>query len=52
MVVLSGIVSDLYVDYNKFKGCNVKSKLVRLREILDEYSYDALILFFRPDLAK
>ncbi|KAJ3630530.1 hypothetical protein MTP99_011722 [Tenebrio molitor] len=49
---LYGIVSDLYVDYNKFKGCNVKSKLVRLREILDDYSYDALILFFRPDLAK
>ncbi|EFA01565.1 Bardet-Biedl syndrome 7 protein homolog-like Protein [Tribolium castaneum] len=49
---LYGIVTDLYIDYNKFKGCNVKSKLATLREILDEYSYDALIQFFRPELSK
>mgnify|MGYP005983928665 CR=1 FL=1 len=50
--VILGIITDLYVDFYKFKGANVKSRLARLREVLDGYSYDALVQFFRPEVSK
>lgn len=49
VIILTGIITDLYVDYNKFKGINVKSKIPKLMEILENYDYNELLHFFRPN---
>ncbi|KAK5643844.1 hypothetical protein RI129_007689 [Pyrocoelia pectoralis] len=46
---LYGIITDLYIDYYKFKGVSVKSRIPKLLTILDNYDYKNLLLFFRPD---
>ncbi|KAI4462734.1 bardet-biedl syndrome 7 protein [Holotrichia oblita] len=46
---LYGIITDLYVDFYKLKGTNVKSKIPKLIHILDNYSYEDLLQQFRPD---
>lgn len=43
---ISGIITDLYVDYYKLKAINVKSKVPKLIEVLDQYQYDRLLEFF------
>ncbi|EEB11524.1 conserved hypothetical protein [Pediculus humanus corporis] len=45
---LYGMVTDLFIDKNKFKGINVKNKIPTLLEILDNdnYSYEKLYDFF------
>lgn len=45
-----GIVTDLYIDYNKFKGISAKSRIPKLLDILDNYNYEDLLYFFRPEL--
>lgn len=45
---LYGMITDLYVDYYKFKGMNVKSKLPKLVEQLENYNYEDLLIFFIP----
>lgn len=35
--VLTGMITDLYIDKYKFKGINVKSRVPQLLEILDNY---------------
>mmetsp|Transcript_40095 Transcript_40095/g.99095 ORF Transcript_40095/g.99095 Transcript_40095/m.99095 type:complete len:815 (-) Transcript_40095:119-2563(-) len=45
---LVGIVIDLYVDKNKFRGVNVQHRLGQLDRLLrTEYSLDAVLQFFR-----
>eukprot|EP00794_Sanderia_malayensis_P007541 gene7541-8378_t len=44
---LYGMITDLYIDKNKFKGQNVKNKVSILMEILDNYDLDTLIEFFQ-----
>ena len=46
---LYGMITDLYIDYNKFKGQNVKNKVPMLLEILDKYELQTLIEFFQDD---
>lgn len=46
---LYGMVTDLYIDHNKFKGHNVKNKVPQLLEILDKYELNALLEFFSQD---
>jgi len=40
------MITDLYIDSNKFKGQNVKNKVPRLMSILEDYRLDSLIEFF------
>ncbi|KAF2879488.1 hypothetical protein ILUMI_26683 [Ignelater luminosus] len=47
---LYGIITDLYIDYNKFKSVSAKSKIPKLLAILDNYNYEDLLYFFRPEL--
>ncbi|KAJ8944864.1 hypothetical protein NQ314_009354 [Rhamnusium bicolor] len=47
-----GTVSDLFIDFNKFKGINSRQKATKLMEVLEDYSYDNLVSFFRPDYNK
>ncbi|KAL3267318.1 hypothetical protein HHI36_011449 [Cryptolaemus montrouzieri] len=42
---LYGIVCDLYIDYNKFKGTAVKSKLPQLKQVLEDVDYENLYNF-------
>ncbi|XP_018568735.1 Bardet-Biedl syndrome 7 protein homolog [Anoplophora glabripennis] len=44
-----GTITDLFMDFNKFKGINSRHKAPKLVEILESYSYDNLVKFFRPD---
>ncbi|XP_019866840.1 Bardet-Biedl syndrome 7 protein homolog [Aethina tumida] len=46
---LYGTISNLYVNYYKFKGANVVSKLPNLLRVLENYSYEGLLDFFRPN---
>lgn len=39
----------MYIDYNKFKGTNPKQKAAKLVDLLEDYSYEKIITFFRPD---
>lgn len=43
---LNGIVTDCYIDKNKFKGINVKSKLDALRDALAKYNCESLLEIF------
>ena len=49
---LYGMITDLYIDYNKFKGLNVKNKVPALLEILDKYDLNTLINFFQTENEK
>jgi len=42
---LHGIVKDLFIDYHKFKGTNVKAKVPQLDQVLRDYNLDELIAF-------
>ncbi|XP_045478610.1 Bardet-Biedl syndrome 7 protein homolog isoform X2 [Harmonia axyridis] len=44
---LYGIVCDLYADYNKLKGINIKSQLPKLMTVLEEVNYKKLLDFFK-----
>ncbi|XP_040570762.1 BBSome complex member BBS7 [Lepeophtheirus salmonis] len=44
---LYGMITDLFIDQHKFKGNNVKSKVSNLLEVLDKYSLESLIEFFK-----
>ena len=46
---LYGMITDLYIDHNKFKGQNVKNKVPALLEILDKYELNTLVKFFQSD---
>ena len=46
---LYGMITDLFIDYNKFKGQNVKNKVPTLLEILDKYELNSLVEFFQDD---
>ena len=46
---LYGMITDLYIDYNKFKGLNVKNKVPALLEILDKYDLTTLTNFFQSE---
>jgi Bardet-Biedl syndrome 7 protein len=43
---LIGIVTDFYVDWNKFKGINVKNKLEKLAKALRDCSSETLFEMF------
>lgn len=47
---LCGIVTDLYVDYFKYKGKNVINKIPELATLIDnDYSLKNVIAFFNND---
>lgn len=46
MKIMYGLITDLYVDKFKFKGVNVKRKIPRLIEILDNFNFAELQTFF------
>lgn len=43
---LFGCLTDLYVDWFKLKGLDVKHKIPNLINLLDKYDYYELIQFF------
>ncbi|KAK6172249.1 hypothetical protein SNE40_015952 [Patella caerulea] len=43
---LYGMITDLFIDKNKFKGQNVKTKVPALLEVLDNYELKTLVDFF------
>jgi Bardet-Biedl syndrome 7 protein len=43
---LIGIVTGCYIDWNKFKGINVKHKLEKLTEALNDYKTESLLELF------
>jgi len=42
---LHGVVKDLFIDFQKFKGSNVKHRVGQLEQVLRNYDVDALIQF-------
>lgn len=47
---LFGVLTDLYVDWFKLKGLDVKQKIPNLLEQLDKYDFKELMQFFDIDL--
>lgn len=43
---LHGFLTDLFIDWNKFRGSNVKSKLQQFLQLLENYEHDAVVQFF------
>lgn len=43
---LIGVVTDFYIDNNKFKGINVKNKLESLQDALRDYNTEILLETF------
>ncbi|DBA03716.1 TPA: hypothetical protein N0F65_004133 [Lagenidium giganteum] len=43
---LAGILTDLYVDWCKFRGLNVKQNLPRLYQLIEHYHFDSLVEFY------
>ncbi|XP_059620344.1 Bardet-Biedl syndrome 7 protein homolog [Phlebotomus argentipes] len=41
-----GFLTDLFIDWNKFRGTNVKSKLQQFLHLLENYNHDTVLLFF------
>lgn len=42
---LIALITDLYVDFNKIKGANVRLKIPELVAIINDYNYKTLIAF-------
>mmetsp|Transcript_16876 Transcript_16876/g.20317 ORF Transcript_16876/g.20317 Transcript_16876/m.20317 type:complete len:715 (+) Transcript_16876:403-2547(+) len=42
---LHGIVKDLFIDYHKFKGSNVKHRVPQLEQHLNNYDLEAILQF-------
>lgn len=42
---LIALITDLYVDFNKIKGVNVKLKIPELVALINDYNYKTLIAF-------
>ena len=45
-VPVAGIVTDLFIDFYKFKGQNVKDKVPELLSVVENYDFDTLLAFF------
>ncbi|CAM9658675.1 unnamed protein product, partial [Pylaiella littoralis] len=43
---MSGIITDLYVDWHKFKGDDARHRIPELENLLTQYSYIKLVAFF------
>lgn len=43
---LIALITDLYVDFNKIKGANVRLRIPDLVAIIKDYDYKTLIAFF------
>lgn len=48
LLIFSGAIINLYLDYNKFKGRNTQSSIPKLKKLLENFSCQSLIEFFRP----
>lgn len=46
---LFGVLTDLYVDWFKLKGLDVKQKIPKLLELLEKYDFKELLEFFEID---
>jgi len=46
-----GMIMDLYVDSFKFRGRNVKGKIEQLINVLENYTFEALLEFFNSSPA-
>jgi len=45
----SGMITDLFIDQHKFKGENVKSRVGALLDVLDKYTLEGIIEFFKSN---
>ncbi|CAN0132917.1 unnamed protein product, partial [Hapterophycus canaliculatus] len=43
---ISGIITDLYVDWHKFKGDDARHRISDLEHLLTQYRYHKLVAFF------
>eukprot|EP00903_Cladosiphon_okamuranus_P008387 g8063.t1 len=43
---ISGIITDLYVDWHKFKGDDARHRIPELENLLVQYNYKRLVAFF------
>jgi Bardet-Biedl syndrome 7 protein len=43
---IAGIVTDLFVDFHKFRGHNAKHKIPELQQLLSNYCYEDVLAFF------
>lgn len=41
-----GFLTDLFIDWNKFRGTNVKSKIQQFVHLLENYNHDAIVSCF------
>ena len=46
MEYLSGIVTDLYVDWNKLQGIDAKSKIPKLQYVILNGTFDDIVKAF------
>lgn len=44
--IVSGMITDLFIDKFKFKGQNMKGRVPALLEVLDNYDLQTLVQFF------
>lgn len=42
---LIAMITDLYMDFNKIKGANVKLKIPELVALINDYDYKTLVTF-------
>ena len=47
--LISGMITDLFIDQHKFKGQNVKTRVPQLLDVLDKYSLNNLKDFFQSN---
>ena len=47
LMMLAGMITDLYIDNYKFKGQSVKNKVQQLLAVLDNYTLPSLMEFFQ-----
>lgn len=45
-MLVADTISELYVDWHKFKGGNARVKVPHLQELLHYYNLDQLLDFF------
>lgn len=45
-----GVLTDLYVDFNKMKGGNDKLRVPELVALITDYEYNSLVSFFNGEI--
>ena len=45
-----GIITDLYIDWHKFKGQSVKDRLPKLTNVMKKHNLEELLKFFQESI--